>query len=64
MNKKEFIPNIPEEALDLMAKCLEFDPEKRIKIEDVLKHPYLKEFYNKSDLIIESRKIKVSIDDN
>ena len=42
INKKEFIPNVPEEALDLMAKCLEFDPERRIKIEDVLKHPYLK----------------------
>lgn len=47
-----------------MVKCLEFDPEKRIRIEDMLKHPYLKEFYNKGDLVIETRRIKVSIDDN
>jgi len=29
-----------------------------------MKHPYLKEFYRKNDLIIETKKIRVSIDDN
>jgi hypothetical protein len=30
---------------------LEFDPEKRINIGDILKHPYLAEFFNKKELI-------------
>jgi serine/threonine protein kinase len=30
-----------KKLLDLVSRCLEFDPSKRIKIEDVIKHPYL-----------------------
>lgn len=29
-----------------------------------MKHPYLNEFFNKKDLSIESKKVKISIDDN
>jgi hypothetical protein len=29
-----------------------------------MRHPYLKEYFNKNDLKTENRKIKVSIDDN
>lgn len=27
--------------LDFISRMLEFDPSKRIKIEDIIKHPYL-----------------------
>lgn len=31
---------------------------------DVLKHPYLKEFYNPDDIIVSDTKIKVFVNDN
>ena len=42
--KGEFdeIKNISKEANDLIKKMLQSDPEKRIKIEDILNHPWLK----------------------
>lgn len=41
INKKEWISHCPEDALDLLIKTLEFNPEKRYTMLDVLKHPYL-----------------------
>ncbi|CAH0479988.1 unnamed protein product [Peronospora belbahrii] len=34
-------PNAPTEALDLMKKLLEFDPRKRISVDDAIAHPFL-----------------------
>ncbi|OWZ24089.1 CMGC/MAPK protein kinase [Phytophthora megakarya] len=34
-------PNAPSEALDLMAKLLQFDPRKRISVDDAIAHPFL-----------------------
>lgn len=31
--------------MDFISRMLEFDPSKRIKIEDIIKHEYLQEFY-------------------
>ena len=38
----EELKNVSSEANDLIKKMLENDPEKRIKIDDVLNHPWLK----------------------
>ena len=43
---------------------MEFNPQKRITIEQFMKHPFLKDFYNKTDLILDNKKITLSIDDN
>lgn len=37
---KEILPNAPEDALDLLDKMLKFDPDKRISIENAMKHKY------------------------
>jgi serine/threonine protein kinase len=50
-NRKELIPHASEECLDLVGKMMEFDPDKRISIEQILSHPYLADFYNKKELI-------------
>ncbi|KAG3098026.1 hypothetical protein PI124_g2745 [Phytophthora idaei] len=34
-------PNAPSEALDLMAKLLQFDPRKRISVDEAIAHPFL-----------------------
>ncbi|GMF14644.1 unnamed protein product [Phytophthora lilii] len=34
-------PNAPTEALDLMSKLLQFDPRKRISVDDAIAHPFL-----------------------
>ncbi|KAG7395620.1 S_TKc protein [Phytophthora boehmeriae] len=34
-------PNAPPEALDLLTKLLQFDPRKRISVDDAIAHPFL-----------------------
>lgn len=36
-------------ALDLINKCLEFSPDKRISVDDALEHPYLKALHDPAD---------------
>jgi mitogen-activated protein kinase 1/3 len=38
-----------KEALDLLQKMLQVDPSKRITVEEALKHPYLKDYYDPKD---------------
>jgi serine/threonine protein kinase len=43
---REWLPNADELALDLISKMLQFNPKKRITIDEVLRHPYLRDFHN------------------
>eukprot|EP01138_Halocafeteria_seosinensis_P007884 gb/GECG01008055.1/.p1 GENE.gb/GECG01008055.1/~~gb/GECG01008055.1/.p1 ORF type:complete len:240 (+),score=12.90 gb/GECG01008055.1/:1-720(+) len=38
---KFVVPDVPEEALDLLQKMLHLDPKHRISAHEALKHPYL-----------------------
>lgn len=42
VNKKDWFTSCPADALDLISKCLSFNPEKRPSMLDIVKHPYLK----------------------
>ena len=33
--------------VDLLTQCLKFNPEHRIGIKDLLRHPYFKDFHDK-----------------
>ena len=50
MNLREFIaPSASPAAFDLLEKMLEFNPQKRITVEEALRHPYLAEFHDSDD---------------
>merc|ERR1712070_1049005 len=38
-----------DESLDLLERMLAFDPERRISVEDALKHPYMAPLHNEDD---------------
>lgn len=62
MHKTDIIPNMSDDKLffDLISRMLEFDPSKRIKIEDILRHEYLSEFYKPKE-IQEIKKAQVNL---
>lgn len=45
----EIFPTASDEALDLLNKLLQFNPEKRLTAEEALEHPYVAQFHNEDD---------------
>ncbi|OQS04313.1 mitogen-activated protein kinase, partial [Thraustotheca clavata] len=43
MDLRELYPGAPLEALDLLQKCLKFNPASRITVDEALNHPFLAE---------------------
>ncbi|KAI8983708.1 MAP kinase [Pilobolus umbonatus] len=48
-------PNANPLAIDLLNKLLEFDPSKRINVEEALSHPYLSAYHDEDDEPINPR---------
>ncbi|KAJ6244736.1 mitogen-activated protein kinase 13 [Anaeramoeba flamelloides] len=42
--------NASEEALDLLNKMLQFNPQKRISVDDALNHPFLEPIFDNDDI--------------
>jgi len=47
-----------------MKRCLMFDPNDRMTIEEALSHPYVAEFRNEATEYVLPEPIKLRIDDN
>jgi len=60
----DMYPNASAEALDLLRKLLQFNPNKRITAEEALAHPFVAQFHNPSDEPVCDRIIRIPIDDN
>lgn len=50
-NRKQWISNCSAEGYDLLVRTLSFNPEKRPTMLEIAKHPYLREFYSKKEMI-------------
>mmetsp|Transcript_27218 Transcript_27218/g.69933 ORF Transcript_27218/g.69933 Transcript_27218/m.69933 type:complete len:366 (-) Transcript_27218:67-1164(-) len=48
LNFKEVFPEASAQAIDLLKKMLQFDPRKRITVEEAIKHPYLASLHDPS----------------
>jgi serine/threonine protein kinase len=48
---KSIFPAAPEEALDLLQRCLVFSSQERITLEDCMKHPFFEKVKNLPDVI-------------
>jgi mitogen-activated protein kinase 15 len=63
---EDMFPKADETTIDFIAKLLEFNPDKRITIEESLAHPYVEQFHsgNEEEEINCEKKIVIPIDDN
>ncbi|GAB4820389.1 hypothetical protein N2152v2_007435 [Parachlorella kessleri] len=57
-------PTASPEALDLMEKLLQFNPDKRISADEALRHPFCAQFHNAADEPSAPNIITIPIDDN
>ena len=55
-------PGAPLEALDAMRKMLEIHPEKRMSVDDALKHTFFETLHNPADEPISSRSFDFSFE--
>ena len=39
---REMVEGAPEDAIDLLKKLVQFNPDKRLTAEECLRHPYVK----------------------
>jgi len=61
---KEMFPNATDDALDLMAKLLDFSPVSRYTIEQTLSHPYVAQFHSPDDEPVCTKPIVIPLNDD
>jgi mitogen-activated protein kinase 15 len=57
-------PDCDPDAIDLMKRILQFNPSKRPSAEEILSHPFLKDFHNPNEERDAPRPISIPMDDN
>jgi len=61
---EQMYPNASPDAIDLLRKLLQFNPDKRLTAEQSLAHPYLAQFHCPEDEPSCPRPIRISMDDD
>lgn len=58
-------PTASNEALDLLRRCLKFNPSKRLTADEALSHPYVAQFHNDTEEpVYPTPPIRIALDDN
>lgn len=60
----ELFPGSPKEALDLLDRLLDLNPESRIKVDEVLEHPFLESMHDPEDEPSFTGKLDFSFEDD
>lgn len=63
-NLRDLFPKINKDALDLIKNLLQFNPSKRLTVEQALRHPYLSQFHCSEEEVICKKVIEVPLDDH
>ena len=63
-NWSEFFPLASDDALDMIRRCLQFNPKKRPTIDELFDHPYVKQFKGSEKEIVLDKHIDIGYDDN
>jgi mitogen-activated protein kinase 15 len=61
---EDMFAGAPPAAIDLIKRCLQFSPDKRITAYEALRHPYVAQFHNEADEPACPRILRIQIDDN
>ncbi|KDO34576.1 CMGC/MAPK/ERK7 protein kinase [Saprolegnia parasitica CBS 223.65] len=61
---EELLPKASPEAIDLVRKCLYFDPDKRITADEAIKHPFVAQFHVEKDEPVATAPCQIVVDDN
>lgn len=61
---ESFFKDQTPQTLDFLQKCLEFNPAKRITIDEALAHPFVAQFREEKSELVLDHPIKIPIDDN
>ena len=60
----EMFPTASPEAVDLIRRCLQFNPDKRLSAYEALRHPYVGQFHNEAEEPPCPHILRIQIDDN
>ena len=61
----DMFPHASPDALDMLRRCLKFNPSKRITAEEALSHPYVAQFHNEvEEPVYPTPPIRIALDDN